>query len=95
MLKPVRPNVRLDFLSGYNARLWITYDRFFFGSPGITKWRYNGTSHYPEEEDMIVTVSYEDGYWGKPYFDCGGGDIWMMTYTIPFFAFRNGTFYFK
>ncbi|XP_064610873.1 LOW QUALITY PROTEIN: probable G-protein coupled receptor CG31760 [Liolophura sinensis] len=62
---------------------------------GITKWRYNGTAHYPEEEDMIVTVSYEDGHWGKPYFDCGGGDIWMMTYTIPFFAFRNGTFYFK
>ncbi|KAK3597891.1 hypothetical protein CHS0354_029475 [Potamilus streckersoni] len=27
----------------------------------------------------------KDGYWTYPYFDCGGGDIWMVTYTSPIF----------
>lgn len=23
--------------------------------------------------------------WSQPYFDAGGGDIWMVTYSVPFF----------
>src|SRR5262249_22649481 len=23
--------------------------------------------------------------WSKPFFDKGGGDIWMVTYSVPFF----------
>jgi hypothetical protein len=45
-------------------------------------------------EDEILNVTYDDGKWSKPYFDCGGGNIWMMTYTVPFFGY-NGTYYFK
>ncbi|KAK2175880.1 hypothetical protein NP493_697g00000 [Ridgeia piscesae] len=30
-----------------------------------------------------------------PYFDCKGGDIWMMTYTVPFFGYTNGSYYFR
>lgn len=46
-------------------------------------------------EEEILSVKYEDGIWSKPYYDCGGGNIWMMTYTVPFFGYANGTYFFK
>ena len=48
-------------------------------------------------EDISFRSFYEDGHWSAPYFDCGGGDIWMMTYTVPFFGFNqsSGLYYFK
>lgn len=53
--------------------------------------RLNAT-HYtpPVREDAILSL-YEDGHWSKPYFDCGGADIWMMTYTVPFFGYNHQT----
>ncbi|XP_058829415.1 uncharacterized protein LOC131688858 [Topomyia yanbarensis] len=47
------------------------------------------------QADEILSVKYEDGRWSKPYYDCGGGNIWMLTYTVPFFGFENGTYFFK
>ncbi|XP_032778389.2 LOW QUALITY PROTEIN: probable G-protein coupled receptor 158 [Daphnia magna] len=55
----------------------------------------NETAHTERFDDEILSVSYEDGKWSKPYFDCGGGNIWMMTYTVPFFGFANGSYFFK
>ncbi len=58
--------------------------------------RYNSTAHGRVEMDETILVRQEDGHWSAPYFDCGGGNIWMMTYTVPFFGRHdNGTFYFK
>ncbi|KAL4234147.1 hypothetical protein ACF0H5_005800 [Mactra antiquata] len=62
---------------------------------GTSQWRYNETHLAPPEIDSSITVTYEDGHWTVPYFDCGGGYIWMMTYTVPFFGYKNGTFKFK
>ncbi|GAB0088414.1 uncharacterized protein DMENIID0001_028240 [Sergentomyia squamirostris] len=45
--------------------------------------------------DEILSVKYEDGRWSKPYYDCGGGNIWMLTYTVPFFGYENETYFFK
>ncbi|KAE8743571.1 hypothetical protein FOCC_FOCC010818, partial [Frankliniella occidentalis] len=42
-----------------------------------------------------MAVMYEDGKWSKPYYDCGGGNIWMLTYTVPFFGYANGSYHFK
>ena len=49
------------------------------------------------ESEEILAVGYEDGEWHKPYYDCGGGNIWMMTYTVPFFGFDHtkNAYYFK
>ena len=55
----------------------------------------NETAHTERFDDEILSVSYEDGKWSKPYFDCGGGNIWMMTYTVPFFGYANGSYFFK
>ncbi|KAI3386503.1 hypothetical protein SNEBB_005303 [Seison nebaliae] len=47
------------------------------------------------QKKSSLEVSYDDGHWSKPYFDCGGGFIWMMTYTIPFFGYTNNRYHFK
>jgi hypothetical protein len=64
--------------------------------PGEERMRINETSLGPIRIDRSLTVRYEDGHWSLPYFDCGGGGIWMMTYTVPFFGKdKNGIFHFK
>lgn len=56
----------------------------------------NGVGKHGDlENDTTVIVTYDDGQWSNPYFDCGGGDIWMMTYTVPFFGYSDGVFKFK
>ncbi|KAJ9584215.1 hypothetical protein L9F63_021440, partial [Diploptera punctata] len=50
---------------------------------------YNHTTQTERQPDYIQSVNYEDGKWSKPYYDCGGGNIWMLTYTGPFFGFQN------
>ena len=66
-------------------------------STGYAMYRYNSTAYKAQvREDSLLSV-YEDGHWSKPYFDCGGGDIWMMTYTVPFFGYNRetGQYHFK
>ncbi|XP_013149688.1 PREDICTED: probable G-protein coupled receptor 158 [Papilio polytes] len=62
---------------------------------GYNTYTYNDTAHTEREFDEILSVTYEDGKWSKPYYDCGGGNIWMLTYTVPFFGYNNGTYFFK
>ena len=38
----------------------------------------------------VPVVEYEkDGFWTRPYFDCFGGEIWMITFLAPFFNESN------
>ncbi|XP_063616366.1 metabotropic glycine receptor isoform X2 [Cydia splendana] len=62
---------------------------------GFNTYTYNDTAHTARVPDEILSVTYEDGKWSKPYYDCGGGNIWMLTYTVPFFGYNNGTYFFK
>ncbi|XP_077982612.1 putative G-protein coupled receptor CG31760 isoform X2 [Glandiceps talaboti] len=62
---------------------------------GLTTLRHNSTAFGLTERDESVLVGYENGHWSLPYFDCGGGNIWMMTYTVPFLGVRNHTYHFK
>ncbi|CAD5119243.1 DgyrCDS7876 [Dimorphilus gyrociliatus] len=39
-------------------------------------------------------ITYNDGKWTEPYYDCRGTDIWMVTYSSPVFKYENGTFYY-
>ncbi|CAM1308461.1 Uncharacterised protein g4862 [Pycnogonum litorale] len=48
-----------------------------------------------DKEDEILAVTYDDGKWTQPYYDCGGGNAWMMSYLVPFFGYENGSYYFK
>lgn len=62
---------------------------------GYHTYTQNESTHTNRIEDEILEVRYEDGRWSKPYYDCGGGNIWMLTYTVPFFGFANDTYFFK
>ena len=77
--------VSLDIFKGKYLIFFSAYHTYTF----------NATAHTTRETDMILTVGYGDGSWSKPYYDCGGGNIWMMTYTVPFFGFKDGNYFFK
>lgn len=36
-----------------------------------------------------LLVRYMDGLWTRPYFDCFGGKVWMVTYLAPIFNETN------
>ncbi|XP_032231410.1 probable G-protein coupled receptor CG31760 [Nematostella vectensis] len=40
-------------------------------------------------ETTVPLVRYKDGVWIRPYFDCFGGKIWMVTYLAPFYNASN------
>ncbi|CAG2249549.1 GPR158 [Mytilus edulis] len=50
-----------------------------------TKYR-SGNTSLPGKEMVFLSAKLEDGHWTKPYFDCGGGNIWMVTYASPIFS---------
>ncbi|XP_018309569.1 probable G-protein coupled receptor CG31760 isoform X2 [Mycetomoellerius zeteki] len=81
------------YIARKNAeRVIASYEQF---SRGFHTYTLNESAHTEREEDEILTVKYEDGRWSKPYYDCGGGNIWMLTYTVPFFGYINDTYFFK
>jgi phosphoserine phosphatase RsbU/P len=40
---------------------------------------------YQERSWYRRAADAEQPVWSSPYFDTGGGDIWMVTYSVPFF----------
>ncbi|XP_037067931.1 uncharacterized protein LOC119089366 [Pollicipes pollicipes] len=82
------------YIARSNAERSIQND----ASPGWTGSRTYAVAagaNSPPTKEVIKPVTFTDGFWSKPYFDCGGGNIWMMTYTVPFFGFENGSYFFK
>ncbi|KAK0177489.1 hypothetical protein PV328_001539, partial [Microctonus aethiopoides] len=71
------------YIARKNAERVIANNNQF--SRGYHSYTVNGSAHSDRIEDEILTVKYDDGRWSKPYYDCGGGNIWMLTYTVPFF----------
>ena len=70
---------------------------FYVAATAWFLYQLNDTVHHDPVEVETILSTYEDGSWSKPYFDCRGGDIWMMTYTVPFFGFNvtSQQYYFK
>jgi hypothetical protein len=44
----------------------------------------------PERAVSYPVAKTTDGYWTVPYFDCGGGNVWMVTYVAPLLKEQNG-----
>ena len=38
---------------------------------------------YPEKEWFVKPVETGEGYWSEPYYDAGGGEMLMTTYSLP------------
>ncbi len=75
-----------DLSIGYNYHtnrtdwFWVPYEEFqnyTFLEPSL-----NLPQRGVEGRELLTV---EDGYWTQPYFDCGGGDVWMVTFSMPFF----------
>lgn len=45
---------------------------------------------YPSQDWYVIPKERGRPTWSEPYFDTGGGNTWMVTYSIPFFRERNG-----
>ncbi|KAK3610032.1 hypothetical protein CHS0354_032381 [Potamilus streckersoni] len=93
-------SVEYDYLGNdsewfYMARMSASKLENFNFTVGTAQYRHNQTMQGPLTNESAITVTYDDGHWSLPYFDCGGGYIWMMTYTVPFFGYKNGAFKFK
>ena len=39
--------------------------------------------NYPEKEWYVKPLQLNDGYWSEPYYDTGGGEMLMTTYSLP------------
>lgn len=42
-----------------------------------------------------VAVKYlyaqrKNGHWTKPFFDCGGANVWMVSFAAPVLGWKNG-----
>ena len=38
---------------------------------------------YPSQEWFTKPIELDEGYWSEPYFDEGGGEMLMTTYSVP------------
>ena len=81
----------------HSFELWILSPANFIKQSLGFHQKIVNSSYVMMVEEEILAVGYEDGEWHKPYYDCGGGNIWMMTYTVPFFGYNHNTniYYFK
>ena len=66
----------------------ITYILLKYHVLGLL-FRHNVTHHGPELPLQQPRARQQDGHWTAPYYDCGGGDIWMVTYSAPIFGWDD------
>ena len=49
------------------------------------QFRFNATAADTMVKRLVPYVTFENGVWTRPYFDCFGGKVWMVTYLAPFY----------
>ena len=54
-------------------------------SLGFFEERFNATAKKARKKEVFPQATFENGTWTRPYFDCFGGKIWMVTYLAPFY----------
>jgi hypothetical protein len=57
----------------------------FRGGDGLVEINLAESYDYVVEQWYAQPVDEEMAVWSDPYFDEGGGDIWMVTYSIPLY----------
>lgn len=85
-LNPVVVGSTIALMPGYNKR----YPLY---SPYVARHRESGELQvlslateeydYPSQEWFVEPLKSGEGYWSEPYFDEGGGDILMTTFSVP------------
>ncbi|NQW35192.1 MAG: hypothetical protein HQ470_05220 [Methylophilales bacterium] len=47
------------------------------------------TYQIDDQDWLRIAIDQGDPFWTEPYFDAGGGDIWMQTYSVPVYIDGN------
>ncbi len=68
------------------------YAPYFYRQGKETKRVDLGTNDYRywEKDWYVSAASSGQPHWSEPYFDEGGGDVLMVTYSVPVFRTENG-----
>lgn len=79
-----------DYTTDRNAIWWHKPKRkaLSFKPTSVTSYyeeRFNTTTKDVLQKRAFPHVTFEDGTWTRPYFDCFGGKVWMVTYLAPFY----------
>lgn len=79
-----------DYTTDINAIWWHKPKRKALSSKprsvaGYYEERYNTTAKDVRKKLVFPHVTFEDGTWTRPYFDCFGGKVWMVTYLAPIY----------
>lgn len=79
-----------DYTTDINAIWWHKPKRKALSSKprnvaGYYEERYNTTAKDGLKKLVFPHVTFEDGTWTHPYFDCFGGKVWMVTYLAPIY----------
>ena len=70
------------------SRQWFAL-YYFKGKNGVESVRLEPPSyHYDQQDWYHIPVVLKKPLWSEPYFDAGGGNVTMTTYSFPFF--QNG-----
>jgi sigma-B regulation protein RsbU (phosphoserine phosphatase) len=61
------------------------YAPYYYQTPKGLKYQDLATEsyNYPEKDWFSLPIKNNKGMWSKPYYDEGGGDILMITYSAP------------
>lgn len=43
----------------------------------------NNSYDYPKKEWFLKSLEAQEGYWSEPYYDTGGGEMLMTTFSLP------------
>ena len=79
-----------DYTTDQNAIWWHKpkHKALSFKPAIVTSYyeeRFNTTTKGGLQKRAFPHVTFEDGTWTQPYFDCFGGKVWMVTYLAPFY----------
>ncbi|MBU2508244.1 MAG: SpoIIE family protein phosphatase [Bacteroidetes bacterium] len=68
------------------------YSPYVYKENGVTAFVDLGNPeyNYPVWDWYKVPKELNSAIWSEPYFDKGGGDILMSTFSVPFYKYKNG-----
>jgi sigma-B regulation protein RsbU (phosphoserine phosphatase) len=68
------------------------YAPYFYRQDGKTKRAdlASDSYRYWERDWYVAAASSGKARWSEPYFDEGGGDAWLVTYSVPVFRIEEG-----
>jgi sigma-B regulation protein RsbU (phosphoserine phosphatase) len=83
---PVVMGSTVALVPGY-SRQHPLFSPYVFREPGCDSLQFSSLAtpeyDYPSQEWFAQPIELDAGYWSEPYVDDGGGNVLMVTYSLP------------